>query len=33
MTMWTYLDRHPWWALVFLLVIVVGACAVAERRR
>ena len=21
MTMWSYLDMHPWWSLVFLLIV------------
>lgn len=36
MTMWTYLHLHPWWALVFLLIIAGASIGVAEnigRRR
>lgn len=36
MTMWAYLDLHPWWALVFLAMIAGTAIGVAEnlgRRR
>lgn len=30
MTMWTYLDLHPWWALTFLLILAGAAVSVAE---
>jgi len=33
MTMWDYLDRHPWWALLFLTMIAGALVAVAEGRR
>jgi hypothetical protein len=31
MTMWTYLDMHPCWAMAFLLILVGAASDVAER--
>lgn len=28
--MWTYLDQHPWWVLVYLLVFAGTALSVAD---
>ncbi len=33
MTMWTYIDKHPWLALIYLLIIIGGAIAAAQELR
>ncbi len=30
MTLWSFLDVHPWWALVYLLVVCATALGAAQ---